>query len=135
MAEFRWHHTYRARSSRRFTHDDGEHSLTLWATDQLNLYYDQLRAFFHAELPVVREAVRNRSRVDTGFMRSNVEAFEFGSLALVGIEFGWSEGAPHYAPYQEFGVPSHNIKPMRAVQQTYHESWARTRTEVGTGGR
>src|SRR5690554_7368847 len=70
------------------------------------------------------------SRVDTGRMRSEVESYQFASLTLVGIEFGWAEGNPHYAPYQEFGVPSHNIKPMRAVQQTYHEVWGRTRTEV-----
>lgn len=131
MAEFRWHHTYRPKSSRRFTHDDGESNLALWATDQINLKYDEIVEFFGIEMLTAREKVRALSRVDTGRMRSEVESYRFSSLALVGIEFGWSEGNPHYAPYQEFGVPSHNIKPMRAVQQTYHEVWGRTRTEVG----
>lgn len=130
MAEFRWHHTYRPKSSRRFTYDDGEASLALWVSDQLNLKYDQLVAFFGEEMLNARQTVRARSRVDTGRMRSEVEAYQFASLTLVGVEFGWWEGNPHYAPYQEFGVPSHNIKPMRAVQQTYHEVWGRTRTEV-----
>jgi len=131
MADFRWHHTYRPKSSRRFTYDDGETSLALWATDQINLKYDEIVEFFGIEMLTAREKVRALSRVDTGRMRSEVESYRFSSLSLVGIEFGWSEGNPHYAPYQEFGVPSHNIKPMRAVQQTYHEVWGRTRTEVG----
>jgi len=131
MADFRWHHTYRPKSSRRFTYDDGETSLALWATDQINLKYDEIVEFFGIEMLTAREKVRALSRVDTGRMRSEVESYRFSSLSLVGIEFGWGEGNPHYAPYQEFGVPSHNIKPMRAVQQTYHEVWGRTRTEVG----
>lgn len=130
MAEFRWHHTYRPKSSRRFTYDDGESSLALWATDQLNLKYDQIVQFLRIEHQRGRLMTMARSRVDTGLMRSSVESFMDASLTLVAIEFGWSEGDPYYAPYQEFGVPSHNIRAMHAVQQTYHEVWNRTRTEV-----
>lgn len=104
--------------------------LAEWVTDVLEGKREQLREFLRAKQLTARDLVRMRSLVDTGRMRSEVDSFFFDGARLMGIDFGWWEGNPHYAPYQEFGVPSHNIEPMRAVQRTYHELWGQLKTEV-----
>lgn len=101
-----------------------------WVTDALEGKRAQLREFLRVQQLTARDLVRMRSHVDTGRMRSEVDSFFFDSPRLMGIDFGWWEGNPQYAPYQEFGVPSHNIEPMRAVQRTYHELWGQLKTEV-----
>lgn len=107
-----------------------EGPLGVWADEVLEGKRREVRDFLLTQQGVAREAVRMRSNVDTGRMRSEVDSFFFDSPQLIGIDFGWWEGNPHYAPYQEFGVPSHNIEPMRAVQDTYHEIWGQLKAEV-----
>lgn len=91
-----------------------------WATDQLSQVYERIEDFFITQQRRARQAVMSRSRVDTGIMRSNVESFLSTSRDELVLEFGWWYGQPLWAIFQEFGTRT-GIRPMHAVQQTFHE--------------
>lgn len=130
MAGFRWTNTYRPRSrSGRYNAVDPDNPLLLWATDQLSSKWDRIRAMMREQRRFAQERVMVRSRVDTGLMKSEVRGIFWGG-EVMNLEFGWDEGHPFYAPFQEYGTRN-GIKPMRAVHQTFHEVWASVRTEVG----
>ena len=89
-----------------------------WATGELSRKPDQVRQFMEGARSSTRANVRSRSRVDTGRMRSEVESVLSGGQETMTLEFGWWEGNPHYAPYQEFGT-SRGIQPMLAVHAEF----------------
>lgn len=120
-----WTHSGPARTSRsrRYTIHTTDPLLGTWATDQLSLVYDRLEGFFSAEQGRARTAVQMRSRVDTGLMRSMVEAMYSATPNELVLDYGWWFGMPLYAIFQEFGTRT-GIEPMQAVQRTYHETVA-----------
>jgi hypothetical protein len=131
MADIVWTTRYRPRSrSGIYNIDTPDLPLTLWATDQMSQKYDELLNVMQQQMSVAHRAVRMRSRVDTGYMQAHALATETHSPRLLSISFGWFENDPFYARFQEYGTRT-GIKPMMAVQKTYHEVWARVKTEVG----
>lgn len=63
--------------------------------------------------------VRQRSRVDTGAMKSQVTGTGDFGTDILKITFGWEPLAPYYAPFQEFGTRT-GITPMMAVFTAYN---------------
>lgn len=63
--------------------------------------------------------VRQRSRVDTGNMRSLVTGTGDFGTDILKISFGWEAFRPYYAPFQEFGTRN-GITPMMAVYTAYN---------------
>lgn len=63
--------------------------------------------------------VRQRSRVDTGLMRSQVTGTGDFGTDILKISFGWESYRPYYAVFQEFGTRN-GITPMLAVHNAYH---------------
>ena len=88
-----------------------------WATGLLSETYDNLYSYLSQAQLFSRDAVMQRSRVDTGFMRSNVESFFHATRTQIGLDFGWWDGTPHYAPFQEFGTI--HITAMLAVAEVF----------------
>lgn len=109
----------RGSRSRRYTTVVPMYPAAEWATDELSQVYDRVETAARTAQVEARQRIMAAARVDTGLMRSLVES----TLSTPGesfvLDFGWWEGVPHYAPYQEFGVPSHNIRPMHAVHAEY----------------
>jgi len=62
--------------------------------------------------------VRQRSRVDTGLMKSLVTGTGDFGTDILKISFGWETMRPYYAPFQEFGTRT-GITPMMAVLNAY----------------
>ena len=89
-----------------------------WATGQLSRKDDQIRDHMRGAQVNSRVAVSALSRVETGRMKSEVESYlSAGSTEHV-LDFGWWEGNPHYAPYQEFGTRN-GITAMLAVHAVF----------------
>lgn len=65
--------------------------------------------------------VINRSRVDTGRMKSRVFSTGDYGTEILKVRFGWRELDPYYAPFQEFGTRK-GIKPMFAVHTAYRNA-------------
>lgn len=89
-----------------------------WATGTLSRKYDQIDDFFKGAQVNSRVAVNALSRVETGRMKSEVESYSSATGETFTLDFGWWEGNPHYAPYQEFGT-SNGIEPMLAVHAVF----------------
>lgn len=106
-----------ASRSRRYTVRAPRFPAGEWATDELSQVYDRVEDAVRAEQLQVRENIMANARVDTGLMRSLVESTVATPGETFVMEFGWWEGVPHYAPYQEFGT--RYIDPMLAVQREY----------------
>lgn len=100
-----------------------------WGTGTLSRTYDLLVQVFEEEQQRARAEVMARSRVDTGFMRSNVESFMSATGTVLNLEFGWDYGRPLYAIFQEFGTRN-GITPMKAVHETFYEVLRRLETAV-----
>lgn len=109
---------------RRYTVATGDFPLTEWATDELSQVYENVEDFMYQAQQEARENVMAASRVDTGYMRANVESTVAKPGEEIVLEFGWWEGNPHYAPYQEFGTRF--IEPMLAV----HTEFLRVSSEL-----
>ena len=103
--------------SRRYTQSTPLFPVGEWATDELSQVYDRVDEAVHEEQLKVRENIMANSRVDTGFMRSMVESMVSTPGESFVMSFGWWEGTPHYAPYQEFGTE--HIEAMLAVHREY----------------
>lgn len=63
--------------------------------------------------------VRQRSRVDTGNMRSLVTGTGDFGTDILKISFGWESLQPYYAIFQEYGT-RRGITPMLAVYTAYN---------------
>lgn len=105
----------------RFTLHSDDNPTLAWATGMLSYTDTSVHEFFERSKVYAEMAVANRSRVDTGLMRHMADSLLHVRPYSYELLFGWDEGAPHYAPYQEFGVPSHNIEAMLAVGRTFEE--------------
>lgn len=114
----------------RFTRSTADMPALEWATGQLSRIYQELDDFFEAELSRTRQEVMARSRVDTGYMRSNAESFKSATGQILRLEFGWDYGRPLYAVFQEFGTRN-GITPMKAVHETFYGVLRRLEAEVG----
>lgn len=123
MAGIEWESPYRQQSQRgRFTDHTLDVPIGVWATDQLSIWYERVRDHMEERQPEARDKVMTRSRVDTGYMRSNADSFFSATDKEIVLEFGWDEGRPFYAPFQEFGTDN-GIEPMLAVYQTWVEEF------------
>lgn len=89
-----------------------------WATGDLSRKPDEVRDFMRGAQISSRVAVAGLSRVDTGRMRGEVESYLSGNDEQHVLDFGWWEGNPHYAPYQEFGTRT-GIEAMLAVHSVF----------------
>lgn len=89
-----------------------------WATGELSRKRDDIADFFTGARGSSRQAVWALSRVDTGRMRSETESYATAGRETMSLEFGWWEGNPRYAPYQEFGTRN-GIEPMLAVHAVF----------------
>lgn len=90
-----------------------------WATGVLSESYGNLSDYMNDSQQRARSEVRALSRVDTGLMRFLTESFLSEQGHVFELDFGWWEGSPHYAPYQEFGT--RYIEPMLAVYRVHLE--------------
>lgn len=129
MADVQWTTRYRSRTSGVHTHVVPDNPLGTWSTDRISGFYDRLNAFLKQEREHTRAGVMEKSRIDTGLMRSEVEAFLSHTRTVLTLEFGWFDERPYYARYQEFGT-SRGIEPMRAVGQEFTEFQARLKHEL-----
>lgn len=126
-----WSTRYRPRSrTGYYTRNIPDDPLGTWATDQISLFYDALLRVFERERELTRADVTARARVDTGFMRAQVDSYLAHTKTEIRLEFGWEFGRPLYAIFQEFGTRT-GIKPMQAVHHAFHGSVARIKTELG----
>lgn len=127
-----WKYTGRAVSSkrRRYTESLPDNPAGTYATDSISLYRERVEDTFEEAAQEARAKVMGYSRVNTGFMRANVEGFTSTPRDSVSMEFGWDEGRPHYAPYQEFGTRN-GIQPMMAVHRAFYETLAKLSRELG----
>lgn len=102
----------------RYTQQFPDFPAGTWATGELSRKPDEIRDFMYSARESSRTTVQSLSRVDTGRMRSDVESYVSEKQEQYVLDFGWWEGNPHYAPYQEFGT-SRGIQPMLAVHATF----------------
>jgi len=94
-----------------------------WATGQLSQTYANVFEYMEDSRVYAEMAVSARSRVDTGLMRHMADAVLTVRGDVFELNFGWWEGAPYYAPFQEFGTRN-GIQPMLAVYETHLEIMA-----------
>lgn len=103
--------------------------LEAFVVDHLNKSRQQLILDLSNSRRQGERLVRNRSRVDTGRMKSLVTGTgEFGTDILK-ITFGWETLKPYYAPFNEFGT-RHGITPMLAVHDAYQQVWSNLRNRL-----
>lgn len=107
----------RGSRSRRYTTVVPMYPAAEWATDELSQVYDRVEAAARTAQVEARQRIMAASRVDTGLMRAMVESTMSSPGESFVLDFGWWEGVPHYAPYQEFGT--RYIEPMMAVHAEY----------------
>lgn len=129
MADVQWTTRYRSRTSGVHTRVMPDNPMGTWSTDQISWFYDRLNAYFKQERERTRAGVMEKSRIDTGLMRSEVEAFLSATRSTFTLEFGWFDERPYYARYQEFGT-SRGIEPMRAVLGEFTGLQARLKYEL-----
>src|SRR5690606_28151015 len=112
----RWEYSGRAVHSRRrrYTVNVPDNPAGTFATDSESTYREEVDTAFEESAQAARAKVMRYSRVDTGYMRANVEAFTATPRERVSMEVGWDEGRPHYAPYQELGTRN-GIQPKMVV--------------------
>lgn len=91
-----------------------------YATGMLSWGYENLFAYMEDSHRYAKQAVQNLSRVDTGLMRYMADSLLHVRGHVFELNFGWWEGAPRYAPYQEFGTRN-GIEPMLAVYRVHLE--------------
>ena len=130
--DLHWKYSGRAVHSRRrrYTVNVPDNPAGTFATDSVSTYREEVDTVFQESAQAARAKVMGYSRVDTGYMRANVEAFTATPRESVSMEFGWDEGRPHYAPYQEFGTRK-GIQPMMAVHRAFHETLADLQKKLG----
>lgn len=124
MASFEVRYNYRFGGANRYYGDGTPHGaydvgLSAFVIDHLNktrrdLILDMSNARRRGEA-----IVRQRSRVDTGLMRSLVTGTGDFGTDILKITFGWESLMPYYAPFQEFGTRN-GITPMMAVLTAYN---------------
>lgn len=102
----------------RYTQQFPDFPAGTWATGELSRKPDQVENFMRGAQVNSRVAVAALSRVDTGRMRGEVESYLSGTDEQHVLDFGWWEGNPHYAPYQEFGTRT-GIEAMLAVHSVF----------------
>jgi len=102
----------------RYTQQFPDFPAGTWATGELSRKPDEVRDFMLSARESSRTTVQSLSRVDTGRMRSDVESYVSEKQEQYVLDFGWWEGNPHYAPYQEFGTRT-GIEAMLAVHSVF----------------
>ena len=102
----------------RYTQQFPDFPAGTWATGELSRKPDEVRDFMYSARESSRTTVQSLSRVDTGRMRSDVESYVSEKQEQYVLDFGWWEGNPHYAPYQEFGTRN-GITAMLAVHAVF----------------
>lgn len=117
----RWTRTGQAPYQGRYTIRAQENPSLEWATGMLSATDAGVHRFMESAKIQTEQSVKSRSRVDTGLMRAMADSVLHVRGDSYELNFGWWEGAPHYAPYQEFGTVT-GIEPMLAVQQTFLET-------------
>lgn len=108
----------------RFTVSMDDNPSAAWATGMLSFADANVHEFFEESKVYAEMAVASRSRVDTGLMRHMADSLLHVRPMSYELLFGWDEGAPYYAPFQEFGTRN-GIEPMMAVLATFEEIRAR----------
>lgn len=114
----------------RFTVSTPDNPTTAWATGVLSMADSNVHEFFEESKVYAEMAVVARSRVDTGLMRHMADSLLHVRPYSYELNFGWWEGAPYYAPFQEFGTRN-GIEPMMAVLDTFEELRARLPGAIG----
>lgn len=105
--------------SNRYTLHNEWNPLLQWSTGVLSQLYDNMLAYFEWAQTYAKQAVQNLSRVDTGLMRMMADSVLHLRSDIFELNFGWWEGAPFYAPFQEFGTQ--HISAMLAVHAVFEE--------------
>lgn len=124
MASVEMRYNYRFGSANRYYGDgrpEGQFDvgLSAFVIDHLNTSRQQLILDMSNARRRGEAIVRQRSRVDTGTMRSLVTGTGDFGTDILKISFGWETLRPYYAPFQEFGT-RRGITPMMAVYTAYN---------------
>lgn len=128
MASVTWKYNYRTKLPGGYTYYGGgspvgaqERILEAFVIDHLNRSRAQLITGLKSIESKAKYDVIQRTRVDTGLLKSKVWSEGNYNTDILRIRFGWRELAPYYAPFQEFGTTT-GIKPMRAVYYAYRNA-------------
>lgn len=102
----------------RFTIETPDNPTLAWATGVLSFADSNVHRFMEESKVFAEVNVQSLSRVETGLMRHMADSLLHVRGNSYELLFGWDEGAPYYAPFQEFGTRN-GIEPMMAVLKTF----------------
>lgn len=125
MARIDWKYNYNFGSSYRYygggrPSGEFDSGLSAFAIDHLNNTRRQLILDMSNARRRGESLVSQRSRVDTGLMKSSVTGTGDFGTDILKISFGWESFNPYYAPFQEFGT-RRGIQPMMAVHYAFNQ--------------